>query len=226
MPTIEWLKNEFSYGYRSGNILSSLPDNHRYNEEQECGGSYYDYFQKSVKPLLKSDGRVLELGPGGGDWTRALLQCLPLGEVHTCDFQDTTPWLNPAQYNGRLYCHQVDDNSFSCVNDNYFDLFFSFGVLVHCNKELISIILKNALSKVKQHGYALHNYADWNKLDMWGWEKGHIPLRFQTLPDDEIWWPRNCGKEMAKIAKDAGWKVIQQDIGCFKRDGVILLQKV
>ena len=225
MPTTEWLKQEFDYGYTSGDILSPRSDERRASEERECGGSYHYYFKKTVLPLLRPDARVLELGPGGGDWTRALLAHLPEGELHTCDFQDVTQWVNPTDYNGRLHCHQVTDSSFACVPDGYFDLFFSFGVLVHCNKELIGEILRNALAKVKPGGHTLHNYADWNKLTAWGWEKGCVPLRFQNLPDDEIWWPRNSGPEMAALARGAGWTVLHEDMQCFKRDGVILLQR-
>lgn len=225
MPTTEWLKKEFDYGYTSGDILSSRPDERRSSEERECGGSYHYYFTKKVLPLLRPDAHVLELGPGGGDWTRALLTHLPQGAVHTCDFQDVRPWLQPDRYPDRLHCHQVHDSSFDCIKDNSFDLFFSFGVLVHCNKELIAEILKNAIRKVKPGGHAIHNYADWDKLDAWGWEKGCVPTRFQNLPDDDIWWPRNTKQEMVHMARQAGWNVLMEDIDCFKRDGVILLQR-
>lgn len=225
MPTVDWLKKEFDYGYTSGDILSCAPDARRAGEERSCGGSYHYYFKKKVLPLLRPDSRVLELGPGAGDWSRALLQHLPEGELHTCDFQDVTQWLNPAAYNGRLHCNRVEDSSFSCVPDEYFDMFFSFGVLVHCNKTLIGEILRNALSKLKRGGLGLHNYGDWEKLDTWGWERAGTPLQFKTMPDDAIWWPRNTGAEMVKLAEDAGWKVLQRDLDCFKRDGVILLQR-
>ncbi len=225
MPTVEWLKQEFHYGYRSGDILSQTPDEQRAKEERVIGGSYKYFFIKKVLPFLTESSKVLELGPGGGDWTRALLQSMPEGLVHTCDFQDVRPWLQPESYAGRLQCHQVTDNSFSCVDDNFFDVFFSFGVLVHCNKELIVEILHNALPKIKPGGHAILNYNCWEKLANYGWENGGIPVKFQQLSDDEIWWPRNSVAEMEAMALRAGWAVLEKDMNCFKRDGIIVLQR-
>lgn len=225
MPTTEWLKKEFHYGYQSGDILATIPDEQRQKEESVIGGSYNAFFKQGVCPLLTDNSRVLELGPGAGTWTRALLSVVTKGEVHTSDFQDVRQWLHPASYNGRLFCTQVNDNSFREYTDDYFDLFFSFGVLVHCNQDLISDILHNALRKVKPGGYALHNFGDWKKLTAWGWDRGKIPTSFAHLPDDEIWWPRNTTVIMATIAKQAGWKVEKADLKYFQRDGVILLRR-
>jgi phospholipid N-methyltransferase len=225
MPTVEWLKREFHYGYQSGNVLDATPSERRVSEEQKIGGSYKRFFEEAIVPLLRPDSHVLELGPGGGDWTRALLRYLPEGEVHTCDFQDVAQWLKPETYNGRLHCRQVTDNDFSHLQDGYFDLFFSFGVLVHCDMELIAEILRNALPKMKPGGYALHNHGDWEKLARWGWDKGAIPQHFKNLPDAQIWWPRNTGGNMTRLATATGWRLMKQDINYFKRDGVILLQR-
>ncbi|GAB7081858.1 class I SAM-dependent methyltransferase [Megalodesulfovibrio paquesii] len=225
MPTIEWLKQEFDYGYDSGDILALRPDACRANEERRCGGSYFNYFNKAVKPLLRPDAQVLELGPGRGSWTRALLAQLPEGSLHTCDFQDATPWLKPDQYGGRLQCHQVEDNTFSCVADEQFDLFFSFGVLCHCNTSTIRTILEHALRKVKPGGHAIHNYGAWEKLGAWGFARGGVPEEFSTQPDDAIWWPRNTVNIMASLCRDAGWTVLCDDLQYFQRDGVILLRR-
>lgn len=225
MPTIEWLKNEFAYGYQSGDILATKPDAQRSKEEKVIGGSYKYFFMKTVLPLLRPDSKVLELGPGGGSWTRALLHFLPQGEVHTCDFQDVTPWLQPELYGGRLTCHHVSDNLFQCLEDSSFDFFFSFGVLVHCNQSLIAEILTNVYPKMKPGAFALHNYGDWDKLTQWGWAQGTIPEEFKNQPDEEIWWPRNTGDAMVAIATKAQWTIVHKDTGSFPRDGIILLKK-
>jgi hypothetical protein len=120
MPTLDWLKKEFHYGYDSGNILSMFPNKSRRNEERTIGGSYRSVFQKAVKPYLKPDSKVLELGPGKGAWSRAILKKIPHGQLHTIDFQDVTKWLSPAQYDGRLVCHRIPEISFDDVPDDYF----------------------------------------------------------------------------------------------------------
>ncbi|MCH8148486.1 MAG: class I SAM-dependent methyltransferase [Planctomycetes bacterium] len=226
MPTMNWLKKEFSYGYQSGNILSIFPNKTRRKEERSIGGSYRRFFGKSFGKCVRPDSRVLELGPGYGSWSRAILSCIPQGELHTVDFQDVTQWLDPNQYNGRLRCFHAEDNSFNSVPDSHFDIFWSFGVLCHQNQEHLQEILSNALVKLKPGGIAIHQYADWQKLDQHGWHRRMgVPGDFQDKPDDEIWWPRNNQQIMAEICRSAGWVVKTIDLDCFERDSVVVLER-
>ncbi|MFN4973361.1 MAG: methyltransferase domain-containing protein [Bacteroidota bacterium] len=224
MPTINWLKKEFYYGYDSGNILSVIPNWRRLNEERIIGGSYRNVFLKGAVPYLRADSKVLELGPGKGAWSRALMKYIPQGKLTTLDFQDVRQWLHPENYTMRMDNIQVSDNTFSAVPDNSFDFFWSFGVLCHNNINDIREIFKNSLPKMKSGAYAVHMYGDWDKLEKWGWKKGKVPLEFKNKPDDEIWWPRNNQQQMRKAAEDAGWEVITPDLGLVKRDSIIVLR--
>jgi len=226
MPTLDWLRKEFYYGYDSGNVLSMIPNGQRWKEERIIGGSYKSVFKKGILPKLKANSKVLELGPGAGSWSRAILKHLPEGKLTTLDFQDVRPWLMPEKYDNRLGCIQVDDNSFSAVPDNSFDLFWSFGVLCHNNLSSITEILTNSLPKMKRGGYAVHQYGDWDKLEKWGWGKGNIPIEFKSKSDDEIWWPRNNQRSMSEIAVKAGWEVITPDLGLVERDSIIVLRAI
>jgi Methyltransferase domain len=225
MPTLEWLKNEFKYGYNSGDILSPLPSFQRLAEEKRSGGSYRTVFLKAAFPHIKPDSVVLEIGSGRGSWTRAFIKHLKSGQIQVVDFQDVKQWLKPEKYQGRLVCHQVEDNSFSCIEDRSIDFFWSFGVLCHNNLEQVKSILNNSLPKMKEGAFAVHEYADWEKLDAYGWNKGSIPSSFQQLPDREIWWPRNNQETMCKTAREAGWNVVCPDLGLIKRDSMIVLQR-
>lgn len=152
MPTLEWLKQEFGYGYDSGNVLSWIPSRVRRSEERRSGGSYRRVFRQGLLPYLSARAKVLELGPGKGSWSRAILQHIPDGELHTVDFQDVSVWLRPDAYQGRLICHRVQDNSFNGVPDAYFDVFWSFGVLCHNDASSILDILRSARCKMKPGG--------------------------------------------------------------------------
>jgi phospholipid N-methyltransferase len=224
MPTLNWLKKEFQYGYDSGNILSLIPNLNRWQEERRIGGSYRQVFFKAIKPYLRADSRVLELGPGKGSWSKSILKHIPQGSLHTIDYQDVTNWLDIDKYEGRLVCHQVNDNSVSSLPENYFDFFWSMGVLCHNNIESIEEILKNTLPKMKIGGIAIHQYSDWNKLEKYGWEKGGIPLEFKHKPDNEIWWVRNDQSMMSSLASRLGWNVISSDLNLVKRDSIIVLK--
>lgn len=225
MPTKEWLKKEFDYGYDSGNVLALIPRAARRQEEARIGGSYRRVFRKGVLPHLKRDSVVLEIGPGRGSWSRAILRHIPRGRLHTVDFQDVTRWLQPETYGGRLVCHQVTDNSFSRFEDDTFDLFWSMGVLCHNNADHIREILRNALPKMKPGGIAVHQYGDWDKLEAYGWAKGGIPIDFKDQEDDQIWWPRNSKQKMCALAGEAGWTVVTPDLRLVKRDSIIVLRR-
>ena len=135
-----------------------------------------------------------------------------------------SPWLKPAEWSGRLVCHRVDDNSLRGIPDRHFDLFWSFGVLCHNNREAILEILTNALQKMKPGGFAVHQFGDWKKLDAFGWERGRVPVEFKAKPDDEIWWPRNDQEAMRQVATATGWRVVATDIGLLQRDSIMVLQ--
>ena len=224
MPTVSWLQQEFSYGYDSGNILSLIPRGVRRSEEERSGGSYRRVFKKALQPHLCSEAKVLELGPGKGSWSRAILRYIPQGELHTVDFQDVTPWLKPENYPGRLICHHVQDNSFHGLPDGYFDVFWSFGVLCHNQTWSILDILTRARGKMKPRAVAIHQYGDWEKLEAFGWDRGGVPQEFKSKTDEEIWWPRNDRCLMTKLATEAGWEVLSADLDLLQRDSLILLR--
>ena len=224
MPSLGWLQQEFAYGYNSGDVLSWIPGRTRFSEERRCGGSYRRVFNQALRPYLRLNSRVLELGPGKGSWSRAILKHIPEGELHTVDFQDVTRWLNPGVFAGRLTCHQVRDNNFEGVPDEYFDLFWSFGVLCHNEASSILEILRSARSKMKPDAMAIHQYGDWVKLERFGWNRGGVPEAFKLKNDRDIWWPRNDQQVMTKIATEAGWQVQCSDLGLLQRDSLILLR--
>lgn len=226
MPTMNWLKQEFGYGYDSGNVTSLIANRVRRDEEKRIGGSYRRVFNEAIRPFVKADFDVLELGPGKGSWSRSIMNLIPEGTLTTVDFQDVTEWLEPQNYGGRMKCKQVTDNTFSTVEDHSKDFFWSMGVLCHNNQTHIREILTNSLWKVKRGGYACHQFADWKKLESYGWSKGGVPIEFKEKQDDEIWWPRNDTESMAKIATEAGWHVKVADLGILKRDGLMLLQRI
>ena len=204
--------------------MSWIPNITRYREEKAIGGSYRSVFKRALAPHLRLDSRVLELGPGKGSWSRAILSLVKNGELHTVDYVDVSKWLQPENYNGRLVCHRVTDNSFDELDDGFFDVFWSFGVLCHNNIGNIETILTNARKKSRIGAIAVHQYGDWEKLTEYGWQKGRVPTDFQAKPDDEIWWPRNNKCLMREAAIRAGWEVVEIDMGLLARDSIVVLR--
>lgn len=227
MPTAEWLKKEFSYGYDSGDIQSDRIDKRRKQEESKIGGSYSKVAEELLRKRVKPDSHVLELGPGRGSWSKVILNILEEGgQLSTLDFQNVSEWLNPEQYNGKLTNYQIDSNNYSFLKDNTFDLFWSFGVLCHNNIDSIYQIIHNVYPKLKKGAFVIHQYADWDKLEKYGWENGAIPLAFREKKDDEIWWPRNNQKVMQTILEANGFEVLQIDCGLVERDSIFIGRKL
>jgi hypothetical protein len=132
--------------------------------------------------------------------------------------------LSPADYDGRLTCHHVQDNRFTELPDKYFDLFWSFGVLCHNESASILEILRSARHKMKQGAVSIHQYGDWVKLERFGWNRGGVPQAFKTQCDKDIWWPRNNQQAMTTLATEAGWEVLCADLGLLRRDALIVLR--
>ncbi len=224
MPTLDWMRTEFHYGYDSGDVLPVIADERRRLEEERIGGSYHDVYQAALTAGISPGSRVLELGPGRGSWTRALLSHLTTGTLHTVDFQDITRWLNPADYGGRLIPHQVTDNNYDVLPDGHFDFLFAWGVLCHWAQDDIETILRRLRGKLRPGGRAFCGYAAWDKLDRFGWDKGGVPTAFRDQPDAAIWWPRNTVGDMARLCERAGWRVLEADLDIVARDGICLLE--
>jgi len=225
MPIRASLVSDHAHGWDSGEITSKEPDALRAYEESKIGGSLYEVFQKAIQPFVVPNSRVLELGPGRGSWTRAILSLVPNGEVHTIDIHDFTRFMDPSSWPGRLHCHQITENDYRFLPDSYFDFFFSYGVFCHFTRNERHEILEQALPKVRPGGYSVHMYADWKKLDTFGWTAGGVPEDFKWRADDASWWPRNNACDMAQTAKAAGWRVETADLNILKRDGIVVLRR-
>lgn len=222
MARLEWLRKAFENGYDSGDILAEVPSSMRLRQEVIIGGSYRKTFYRAILPFLRPDSSVLEIGPGRGSWSRAILAYLPDGELTSLDFIDVRQWINPTEFNGRFVFHQVQDFSFSSVPEDYFDFFWSFGVLCHHTIEQICGILANSRPKMRKGGVAVHEYGHWDKM----FQSGRMVSFPQLIeePDEKSWWPSNSPEAMEAAAREAGWICIEPDLDLFTRDGIILLK--
>ncbi len=127
MPTIDWLKKEFHYGYSSGDILNQEKDLQRESEEQKIGGLYKEVIDKLLKVYIKPEFNVLELGPGRGSWSNVILNILnEKGNFNTLDFQDVSQWIDPDVYCAKVKHFKVESLDYSFLADDYYDLFCAF----------------------------------------------------------------------------------------------------
>ncbi|MBF0099621.1 MAG: class I SAM-dependent methyltransferase [Desulfobacterales bacterium] len=172
MADKQWSLESFADGYSSGIISQNLPSPDSeletvQQEEQKLGGSLSEFFYQVVKPRISPNDYILELGPGRGSWTRALIHEIPQGELHTIDLQDVSQWLNDVidAYPQRLFINTVNKNelTYDCLKNDFFDMFFSFGVFCHMNIEDIVHFLITIRKKLKKNAVCIAQYSDWPK---------------------------------------------------------------
>ena len=225
MASTEWLSKAWKFGYTSGNVTSRIPGIARLIDEFKCGGSYKKVFQECVLPYIDDDSKILELGPGRGSWTKAMVKHVPNGEIHVVDYLDVSKWMKSIM-SKRVFCHMVSDNGpYDFLEDQYFDFCWSFGVLCHNDSFQIEEVLSNTIKKLKPGGTAVHQYGNWDKLNAFGWFKGGIPKILQAFPDDMMWWPKNDIETMKSLAENTGWEIVCADKDLLRRDSIIVLKK-
>ncbi len=148
-----------------------------------------------VTPYVRPDQTGLEIGPGGGRWTRYLLNFERLYVVDfypelLAEFRRTHSQRNivPIRNNG---------TDFPSVPDGAIDYLFSFGVFVHLDAPLIEGYLDNMRSVLKPGGNAVIHYSDMNKV------------MAQALRPN---FSENDPETMRAMVTKAGFRVLEEDL--------------
>jgi ubiquinone/menaquinone biosynthesis C-methylase UbiE len=112
-------------------------------------------------PYVNPDHAAVEIGPGGGRWTRYLLG---FSELYTVDYHQEL--LDELERNFRTpNLHLVKNNGtdFPGIADQSIDFLFSFGVFVHLDLDIIEAYLRSIPRILKPNGCAVIQYSDKNK---------------------------------------------------------------
>ena len=121
-------------------------------------------YLRCIKPYVKPDTTALEIGPGRGAWTKALL---PAKEVWAMDalsaeHNATYEYLGHPK---NLKYFQVCDFRCEMLPENYFDYMFSFGCLCHVSFAGITEYAHNIHSKLKPGATCFWLVADYDKYN-------------------------------------------------------------
>ena len=214
----------------------------------------YATYLVCIRPYINSETRALEIGPGRGGWTKALL---PAKEVWTLDALS-------AEYNGffeyldhpqNVRYLQVSDFECQDLPDSHFDYMFSFGCLCHVSFEGITEYAKNIFPKLVSGAHCFWLVADKEKytrftkserrFDIW---RRLMPNRKSMLPVKKLLelfsamtrpafsktddfapgqgqWHDAGTIRTCEMLEAAGYKVIDSDIGVLPRDPIIHFMK-
>lgn len=178
------------------------------------GVTYYEIYDKGVRPFVDEESVVLEIGPGRGAWTKGLLTAKEVWalDAKSLEHNKIMEYLNSPE---NLKYFQVRDFECRDLPDDYFDFVFSYGVFCHIPWEGISAYMQNIYKKMKKNAEAVIMISDDVKspdnVNYGEWYPGCFV-------------PNNADK-MSKLLKSIGYLTKDSDFLRCKRDSIIYFTK-
>jgi hypothetical protein len=126
--------------------------------------SLFATYLACIKPYVNSETVALEIGPGRGAWTRALLGAKEVWALDALSAEHN----RIHEYLGHpknLNYHQVSDFSCSMLPENHFDYVFSFGCLCHVSFAGITSYALNLRSKLRRGAHCFWMVGDYAKFN-------------------------------------------------------------
>jgi hypothetical protein len=121
-------------------------------------------YLRCIRPYINATTAALEIGPGRGAWTKALL---PSKEVFVMDALSASHNKFYEYIGEQAHVNYIHVEDFSCkeLPDEYFDYMFSFGTLCHVSFEGIEEYAKNLHKKLKTGANCFWMIGDYNKYN-------------------------------------------------------------
>jgi SAM-dependent methyltransferase len=113
-------------------------------------------------PYVSAEHSALEIGPGGGRWTRYLLGFRRLYVVDY--YQELLDEVRSNFQRDNTVFIRNNGTDFPGVDPASIDFLFSFGTFVHLDLHLIEAYLANMRSILKPHANVVIQYADQTKI--------------------------------------------------------------
>jgi len=150
--------------------------------------------EQFLKPFIDPSQRALEIGPGGGRWTRYLLS---FREVVVVDkHRELLDELQSKFHLPHLIPVLNNGTDFPGVEPDSVDFVFSFGVFVHLDPWIIEAYLKALRTIVRPSANVVIQYSDMRK-------KG---ARKQSGFSD------NDPERMRKMVDTAGFTILEENV--------------
>lgn len=154
-------------------------------------------------PYVSPTSTVLEIGPGGGRWTRYLLGC---DKLYAVDYHEEILIELRKNYDvAHLEVIQNNGTDFPGIDDRSIDFVFSFGVFVHLDLPIIEGYLKEIYRVLKQDGTAVIQYSDKSKK--------------QAALNDGF--SANTPSQMRKMIIDHGFLILEENLTILPSAGLV-----
>jgi phospholipid N-methyltransferase len=156
-----------------------------------------------VLPYVNAEGNAVEIGPGGGRWTRYMLGFKRLYVVDY--YADLLKELRKNFQKSNMEFIKNNGTDFPGIKERSIDYIFSFGTFVHLEISLIEAYLVNMKAILKAGANVVIHYADKNKI-------------MARLNDG---FAENRPEKMRKLVLDAGYTVCEEDLTTMWHSSII-----
>lgn len=177
----------------------------KWGDPENCPPLRYvrDHF---LLPYITPDATVVEIGPGGGRWTRYMLAARRIYAV------DAYPELleelkRHFDLPNITFIHN-NKTDFPGIADQSVDFIFTFGVFVHLEVEVIDEYLKNMKRIIRPDGNIVIQYSDKRK-----------PLAQQNPG-----FTNNSPEIMRRLAQKWGYHILEEDTLTLWHSAIIRLR--
>lgn len=235
-------------GYREGDPLDPLSAS-KYNHLGWISSLHVIHLA-CIKPYVGPGVAALEIGCGGGAWSRAMAGLAPaeLWCVDVLSAEETGFWEHVGRRPGLRHV-QVADLSCALLPDGHFDYFFSFGCFCHLSPVAVREYLANLAPKLKPGAHGFLMVADYDKFNQA--QTAHrgclenlvpaalrpaarelgarLPVYFYDKNEDQTprpgrWYHLGVDAACAHL-EGLGLKIIERDMGLNVRDPLIHFRK-
>ena len=156
-----------------------------------------------VLPYVNAQQHAVELGPGGGRWTRYLLGFKRLYVVDY--YPELLEELKKNFNKPNMEFIKNNGTDFPGVMEHSIDYLFSFGMIVHLEMDLIETYLKNMRSILKPGANVIIQYSDKTKI---------MAQRIKIFSD-------NTPEKMRSMISSAGYKILEEDLTTMWHSSII-----
>lgn len=148
-----------------------------------------------VLPYVRNDQIAVEIGPGGGRWTRYLLG---FQRLYAVDFYpELLDELKRHFAKPNVVFIQNSGTNFPGVPVGQIDFVFSFGCFVHLDDAIIKGYLANLKGILKPGANVVIQYSDMNKV-----------MARELLPN----FAENTPEKMRSMVSKAGFTIVEEDL--------------
>ena len=178
------------------------------------GVTYYEIYRGGVQPFVVPDSNVLEIGPGRGSWTKALLRAQEVWALDAKSLENNRimDYLGSPK---NLRYVQVSDFECADLSEDYFDFLFSYGVFCHIPWDGIAAYMRNLYPKLKTGAPGIISISD-DKKNPDGINYGE-------------WYPGcfvpNNSERMSELLTEIGYTVHDPDFLKCLRDSIVKFEK-